>query len=60
MNEKYRLSSHGHLYWISKWRLISGEKGFWQQISPQYFRKGNAIRYAKRNNIILENDEKTR
>ena len=52
---RYRLSQHGSLHWISKWILISGENGFWQQISPQYFRKGNALRYAKRNNITLEN-----
>ena len=53
---RYRLSQHGPLHWISKWVSmgISQENGFWQQISPQYFRKGNALRYAKRNNITLE------
>lgn len=57
MKPKYRLSHHGPLYWISKWILISGENGFWQQISPQYFRKGNALRYAKQNNITLEENK---
>jgi len=58
MNERYRLSSHGPIYYIAEWVPfgISGEKGFWQQISPQYFRKGNALRYAKQNNITLENN----
>lgn len=58
MNEKYKLSHHRPMYFITKWVPIgkSKEKGFWQQISPQYFRKGNAIRYAKRHNITLENN----
>jgi len=54
MNERYKLSHYGPMYFITKW-VPFGEKGFWQQISPQYFRKGNALRYAKRNNITLEN-----
>ena len=58
MKPKYRLSHHGPIYYIAKWVPfgMSGEKGFWQQISPQYFVKGNALRYAKRNNITLENN----
>ena len=56
-NKRYRLSSHGLIYYISKWvpMGISQEKGFWQQISPQYFIRGNALRYAKQHNITLEN-----
>lgn len=34
------------------YKLVSN---FWQQISPHYFRKGNALRYAKQHNITLEN-----
>ena len=57
MNERYRLFIHGQLHYISKWVPfgISGELGFWQQISPYYYRKGNALRYAKRHGITLEN-----
>lgn len=61
MNERYQLQilgpNHTKPYYIAKYVPfgISKEKGFWQQISPQYFRKGNALRYAKRNNITLEN-----
>ena len=27
---------------------------FWQQASPCYFRRGNALRFARKNGIILE------
>lgn len=37
------------------WAIYKRVNNFWQQISPQYFRRGNALRYAKRNNITLEN-----
>lgn len=60
MKPRYRLHitrPEFPIYYISKWISIgrSGESGFWQQISPQYFRKGNALRYAKQHNITLEN-----
>ncbi len=58
MNERYKLSQNFTTYFISQWVPIgiSKESGFWQQISPSYYRKGNALRYAKRNNITLENN----
>lgn len=57
MNERYRISSYGPIHYISKWVPFKNSKirGFWQQISPQYFRKGNALRYATKHHITLEN-----
>lgn len=37
------------------WAIFKRTRGFWQQISKNYFRKGNALRYATRNNIKLSN-----
>jgi len=62
MEPRYRIHSgdpeYSPVHWISKWIPIgiSGENGFWQQISPQYFRRGNALRYAKQHHITLENN----
>lgn len=62
MNERYQIQTHGlnhsKPYYIAKYILtgISKENGFWQQISPQYFRKGNALRYATKHHITLENN----
>ncbi len=63
MKPRYQLCTHGP-WWVKPYYIakyvpigISQENGFWQQISPSYFRKGNALRYAKRNNITLENHE---
>ena len=60
MNQRYQLQTHGpnysKPYYIAKYILsYSKETGFWQQISPSYLYKANAINFAKRNNITLEN-----
>lgn len=55
MKPRYRLCTHPS-WWVEPYYIAKKENGFWQQISPNYFRKGNAIRYAKRNNITLENN----
>ena len=61
MNERYQIQTYGPThskpYYIAKYipTGISKETGFWQQISPSYLYKANALRYAKRNNITLEN-----
>lgn len=34
---------------------MSGECGFWQQVSPHYQYEKNARNWARRNNKILEN-----
>ena len=36
---------------------MSGTMLFWQQISPYYQKKGNALKWAKNNNKDLVNDK---
>lgn len=61
MNERYRLKTHpginhGKPYYIAKYvpTGISKETGFWQQISPSFPYKYNALNFAKRHHITLE------
>lgn len=53
---RYQLCTHGPWWAKPYYVAVKVEQGnFWQQISPSYIRRGNAIRYARKHNIKLEN-----
>lgn len=49
---KYKLSYYGGTFFIMELVGNDGAK-FWQQISPNYYRKGNALNWAKKKSIKL-------